>query len=187
MNDAKHKTSFSNAKIKNIVLISLFSAIIAVCAFISVPFAVPFTMQLFGVFCALYLLGGKRGTLAILLYVFLGAVGLPVFSGFTGGIGRLLDATGGFIWGFLLSGIGFWVVTLVLKNRKHSKTIALFVSLSVCYLSGCLWFAFFSEAPFFESLKTAALTCIVPFIVPDVLKILLTVLLCRKVEKRKIF
>ncbi|MBE6796066.1 MAG: biotin transporter BioY [Ruminococcaceae bacterium] len=187
MSDANNKTSFSKTKIKNIALISLFSAIIAVCAFISVPFAVPFTMQLFGIFCALYLLGGKNATLAILLYVFLGAVGLPVFSGFTGGIGRLLDATGGFIWGFLLSGISFWAVTHFLKNKKHSKIIALFVALFVCYISGGLWFAFFSEAPFFESLKTALLTCIVPFIIPDILKILLTVLLCRKVEKHKFF
>jgi biotin transport system substrate-specific component len=75
-------------KTKDFAYIGLFAVIIAICSWLSVPATVPFTLQTFAVFCALGLLGGKRGTLAVLVYLLLGAVGLPVFSGFMGGFGR---------------------------------------------------------------------------------------------------
>ena len=74
-------------KIVAMVQIALFAAIIAVCSWIQIPMTVPFTMQTFAVFCALATLGGKGGTISILIYIVLGAVGVPVFAGFTGGIG----------------------------------------------------------------------------------------------------
>lgn len=90
---------------RDLVLIAIFAAMMAVCAWISVPvLAVPFTLQSFGVFMALLCLGGKRGTAAICVYVLLGAVGAPVFSGFNGGIGAIMGATGGYIIGFIFSG-----------------------------------------------------------------------------------
>ena len=79
--------------------IALFAVVMAVCAWISIPAAVPFTLQTFGVFLAVGLLGGKRGTLAVLIYLLLGAVGIPVFAGFNGGLGYMLGATGGYIVG----------------------------------------------------------------------------------------
>ena len=91
-------------KTRDLTLIALFAALIAICAWLTVPMPdVPFTMQTFGVFAALLLLGGKRGTLSILLYLLLGAAGLPVFSGFRGGIGSLLGTTGGYLVGFFFS------------------------------------------------------------------------------------
>ena len=73
----------------DLVMVGLFAALIAVCAWITVPGTIPFTLQTMGVFLAVGLLGGKRGTAAVLVYILLGAVGMPVFSGFSGGIGRL--------------------------------------------------------------------------------------------------
>ena len=67
-------------RIADIVYTAVFASVIAVCALITVPFAVPFTMQTFGVFFALLMLGGKRGFYAVLVYTLLGLVGLPVFS-----------------------------------------------------------------------------------------------------------
>ena len=90
--------------VRDMAFIAAMSAVIAVCAWITIPLAVPFTLQIFGVFMALRLLGGKKGTLSILVYIALGAVGLPVFSGFQGGIGVLAGPTGGDIAGVPLMG-----------------------------------------------------------------------------------
>ena len=81
-----HKSSLS---ISDITLIALLTAVIAVCSWISIPAAVPFTLQTFAVFLTAGLLGGKRGTITVIVYILLGAIGVPVFSGFTGGIGHI--------------------------------------------------------------------------------------------------
>ena len=88
--------------------IGLFAVVIAICSWISIPTVVPFTLQTFAVFLAVAVLGGKRGTLSVIVYVLLGAVGLPVFSGFKGGIGVLLNTTGGYIIGFIFSALLMW-------------------------------------------------------------------------------
>ena len=79
---------------------ALFTVLLAVCAWITVPLTVPFTLQTFGVFAALGVLGGRRGTYAVAAYLLLGLAGLPVFSGFRGGPGVLLGTTGGTSWAF---------------------------------------------------------------------------------------
>ena len=79
----------SKSKTLALVYIAICAGFIAICSWISIPTAVPFTMQTFAVFFAVGFLGGKRGTAAVLIYILLGAVGLPVFSGFTGGLGVL--------------------------------------------------------------------------------------------------
>ena len=84
---------------------ALFTVLLAVCAWITVPLTVPFTLQTFGVFAALGTLGGRRGTYAVAAYLLLGLAGLPVFSGFRGGPGVLLGTTGGYILGFLASAL----------------------------------------------------------------------------------
>ena len=105
-------------KILNMTLIALMAAIIAVCSWITVGIGpVPFTLQTFGIFLALRFLGGKKGTAAIGIYMLLGAVGLPVLSGFRGGFGHILGPTGGYILGFLLSGIVVMIFEKI-NNRK---------------------------------------------------------------------
>ena len=85
----------SPLKTTDLVYIAICAVVLAVCSWISIPTAIPFTMQTFGVFCVLLILGGKRGTIAIVVFLLLGAIGLPVFAGFTGGIGIILGTTGG--------------------------------------------------------------------------------------------
>lgn len=89
------------SKTYDMVYIAVFAVLMAICSWISIPTVVPFTLQTFGVFLAIGVLGGKRGSLAVLVYILLGAIGVPVFAGFTGGIGILLRNTGGYIVGFL--------------------------------------------------------------------------------------
>ena len=99
------------------VYIAIFAVIIAVCSWISVPMVVPFTLQTFGVFCAVGLLGGKRGTLSVLIYVLLGAVGVPVFAGFSSGIGTLFGVTGGYIMGFIFTALIYWLITAIFGEK----------------------------------------------------------------------
>ena len=105
-------------KIRNMVLSALFAALLAVCAWISLPLgAIHFTLQTFGIFLALLILGGKWGCVSILVYIALGAMGLPVFSGFQGGIGVLLGPTGGCIFGFMLIALLYWLATVLLGQK----------------------------------------------------------------------
>jgi biotin transport system substrate-specific component len=98
-------------KLQNMVRCGCCAALIAVCAWLSVPVGqIAVTMQTFGVFLTLLLMGGKKGTLACGVYLLLGAVGLPVFSGFQGGPGVLLGPTGGYLLGFLLLALCYWLL-----------------------------------------------------------------------------
>ena len=105
--------------VRQLTRIALMSALIAVCAWINIPLTVPFTLQLLGVFLALRLLGGRDGTLCIALYILLGAVGLPVFANFSAGISALIGPTGGYILGFLLMGVLYWLLEKHLTKRLY--------------------------------------------------------------------
>ena len=155
---------------------AIFAALMAVCAWISIPVLdVAYTMQTFAVFLTLGLLGGKWGTVSILIYLLLGSVGLPVFSGFQGGFGTLLGVTGGYIWGFLGAGLVYWIF------EKLCKPAGVIVGMLVCYACGCVWFSYYSGGA--VGLAAAALTCILPYLIPDICKIWLawhiTPRLCR--------
>lgn len=103
--NTKATTPVQNAKVRtnekrktyDMAYIAVFTVLIAICSWISIPMTVPFTLQTFAVFLSVSILGGRRGTMAVLVYVLLGAVGIPVFAGFTGGPGIILNTTGGYI------------------------------------------------------------------------------------------
>lgn len=166
--------------IVNTVKIALFAAIISVTAMITIPFPMPFTLQTFGVYSALFILGGRCGSVAVALYIALGALGLPVFSGFTGGVGRLFDFTGGFIWGFLLAGLVFWACMHVFKNRRFALPFAVALSLFSLYTLGCAQFMLVNGGVGFFS---ALLTCVCPFLLPDAVKISLAYLVSKRIRK----
>ena len=93
-------------KTKYLALCGLMAALTAICAWIAIPiFGTVITLQTFAICLALLTLGGKWGCVTICVYLALGAVGLPVFSGFQGGIGSLMGPTGGYLWVFLLGGL----------------------------------------------------------------------------------
>ncbi len=164
--------------IRKTALCGLCAAVMCLCAWLAVPVGgAVFTMQTFGVFFALMLLGGKYGTAAVLVYILLGAVGLPVFSLGQGGIGVLLGATGGYIWGFLVAAIGYRFTHFLTAKPRLSA----FTGLLCCYLAGTLWYWLGYGAAY--SLPAILLTCVVPYILPDILKILLADSLCRFIKK----
>lgn len=168
---------------RKLTFVALTAVLIAVCSWITIPFTIPFTMQTFAVFCAVLILGGRLGTAAIGLYILLGCVGLPVFSGFGAGIGQLLGPTGGYIIGFLFIGLIFTLCEQYIRGKKVLVFICLLVGLFVCYLIGTLWFAQVKAAGGEElSLLYIATVCVVPFIVPDILKLLLAMFIYGRVR-----
>ena len=177
------------AKTTDIAYVALGAVLITVCSWISIPMAVPFTMQTFAVFCVLLILGGKRGTVSITVYILLGAVGLPVFSGFSGGIGKLLGSTGGYILGFVFTGLLYWLGEVLLSRAESAAgRIAcigsLVLGLAVCYAFGTAWFMYvYARNTGAIALGTALGWCVLPFIIPDLIKLALAVILASRVRK----
>ena len=163
--------------------IALFAALMAVCSWISIPATVPFTLQTFGVFLAVSVLGGRRGTLAVLVYLLLGTIGIPVFAGFQGGIGCLLGTTGGYIIGFLFSALVMWAMERLPFDRKWTLTLSMVVGLVVCYAFGTAWFMWVYAKKAGEiGLMTALGWCVFPFIIPDLVKIALARIISRRLS-----
>lgn len=170
--------------VKEMVYIAMFAVIIAVCSWISIPTTVPFTLQTFGIFCAVGMLGGKRGTLSVLVYILLGAVGIPVFAGFSHGIGALLGATGGYIIGFLFLALAYWVLTSAFGEKLPVMVAAMVMGLILCYAFGTVWFMIvYTKNNEAIGLWTALTWCVFPFIIPDLLKMALAILLTKRVGK----
>ena len=164
-------------------MIALCAAVMAVCSWISIPAAVPFTMQTFGVFLAVGLLGGRNGTLAVLVYILLGAAGLPVFSGFNGGIGHLFGATGGYIIGFVFSALLMWLAEALFGKSNKVLIVSMVAGLLVCYAFGTAWFmVVYARDSGSIGLITALSWCVFPYIIPDALKILLAAVLTRRLR-----
>ena len=167
----------------DLVLTAIGVTLIVVCSWITIPFTVPFTLQTFAVFAVLLIFGGKRGTAAIAVYVLMGAVGIPVFSGFAGGFSVLLGNTGGYIIGFILMGILYWVLTGVAGEKLTVKVTALFLGLLVCYAFGTAWFMYlYMKNTGSVGLMTVLSWCVFPFIIPDLVKLGTAVLVSKRIE-----
>ena len=149
--------------VRKMVLSSLFASLCGICSWISVPIPpLCITLQTLALLLTLGTLGGKWGSISIGLYLLLGLIGLPVFAGFRGGAGALLDATGGFLWGFFLAGIAYWIL------ERLGKLTAMIGAMGVCYLCGCLWFQVYAGH---MGLGNAFLVCVVPYLLPDGIKL----------------
>ncbi|MBR6158803.1 MAG: biotin transporter BioY [Lachnospiraceae bacterium] len=165
------------------IYIAIGAALIAVCSWISIPFTVPFTLQTFAVFFVLLTLGGERGTLAAAVYVLTGAVGLPVFSGFTGGINILLGNTGGYIVGFIFMGMIYMFITKITGEKPVPMIIALVIGLFTCYAFGTAWFMYvYVRNTGAVGILTVLSWCVFPFIVPDIIKMALAYLISGRVR-----
>lgn len=173
----------------DIVYIAIFAALMAVCSWISITMVVPvpFTLQTFAVFLSVYLLGGKRGTISVLVYILLGAVGLPVFAGFSGGPGTLLGNTGGYIIGFLFSALVMWICEKLLGKKLWAYAVSMVLGLIVCYAFGTAWFmVVYARDNGAVSLLTVLGWCVFPYIIPDLVKIALALLIGKNKGLRKV-
>lgn len=170
--------------VKELAFIGMFAVLIAICSWISIPMTVPFTLQTFGVFCALGILGGKRGFFAVLTYILLGAIGVPVFAGFSGGFGVLFGTTGGYIIGFLISALIYWLITAKFGTNLVTMIISMVLGLILCYSFGTAWFMIvYAQSSGAIGIMTALGWCVFPFIVPDLVKIAMAILISNRVGK----
>lgn len=161
-------------KTADMVITAVFSALIAVFSMLSIPtpLGIPLTLQTFIIALAGFSLGSARGVTSVMVYIAVGAVGLPVFSGFQGGIGALFGTTGGFILGFIpfvwLCGMGC---------LKRTKLLHSFIGLFVCHLCGVLWFSIYSD-----SIYTAFLASSLPYIAKDIISIVIAMPVSEKIR-----
>lgn len=171
----------SHFSVRDMVYCAISAALITVCAWIAVPvLQISFTMQTFGIFFTLCLLGGRRGAVSVLLYLLLGAVGLPVFSAFQGGVGTLLGVTGGYIWGFLLSALLYLAVTALFGESTPVRVTAAVAGMLLCYGCGTAWYLMsYAQSGFWAVVST----CVLPYLVPDTVKIALAFYLAGRLKK----
>lgn len=167
-------------------LIAIFAALMAVCAWIAVPLpgGVSVTLQTFAVFFAVGVLGWKRGTISVLVYILLGAVGVPVFTGFKGGVGALLGVTGGYIVGFIGSAVVSGIVCDKCKNKFVFQFLGMVAGLVLCYAIGTVWFYFLYTKTQSITILGVLSSCVFPFIIPDLVKIVLACVLTNRLRAR---
>ncbi len=172
----------NSSKTYDLVLEAICAALITICSWISLNVMdIPFTLQTFGILLVLFTVGGKRGTISILVYLLLGLIGVPVFAGFKSGPAALAGPTGGFIVGFLVGALVYWALdSLWLKRYKKSNISRLIVSVIegvvfelVLYVYGVIWFMFVYTRNTGEIGLGAVLgMCVIPFLIPDAVKLL---------------
>lgn len=173
----------NRSKTYDMVCIAVFAVIIAICSWISIPATVPFTLQTFAIFLTVGVLGGKKGSLAVLVYILLGAVGVPVFAGFSAGIGILFGNTRGYIVGFLASSLVMWGMEKFMGRKTWTLAIQMVVGLIVCYAIGTVWFMIvYAQSSGAVGLTTVLGWCVIPFIVPDLVKIVLALVLSKRLS-----
>ena len=192
--NTKENSLFST---QNIALMALCVALIAVCSWISIPInTVPVTLQTFGVLVVVGILGLQRGVVSVIAYILLGIIGLPVFSGFSGGISKFTPnsetgATGGYILGFILLAVVMGSLMEWIKKVKDKEKYNLLFILSmilgdiVCFAFGTAWFVKFN--PWGMGISASVTACVIPFIIPDVVKIILAFTVINRIKKLKLF
>ena len=172
MKDKNHKAVFMT------VLVAMFAALGAITSWISIPMpsGVPVTLQTFGMALIGFTLGYKYGTLSVAVYVALGAVGVPVFSGFMGGIGKIFGPTGGFIWGFIFMAFfcGLVRLNVLTRCRPLVKTVAAIAlglgGLAVCHLLGIAQYTLINSKGL--GFGAAALLISVPYLLKDTVSVI---------------
>lgn len=157
----------SKLSIQDICSIAIMTAITAVLAQITIPMpmGVPMTMQTFAIILSAVILGSKRGAVSQLVYILLGAVGVPVFSGFSGGIQRLIGPTGGFILSFPIMA---YLIGLGVERRREKGKFVFFLLAGMLanYAVGVVMFSVLMDA----SVLTGITACVLPFVLTDMIK-----------------
>jgi len=178
----KKKVKF---KTIDILYVGLFAALIAVCSWIQIPLTVPITLQTMGVCMAAGLLGTKRGTFAVVVYILLGLVGVPVFAGFTSGVGILLNTTGGYIIGFIFTALIVGAMTKFCGKKAWVYALSMFIGTAVCYAFGTAWFIIVYNRGNADAVSLATVMgwCVTPFIIPDLVKIAVATILCTRLKR----
>jgi biotin transport system substrate-specific component len=157
-------------KIRNMVFTALFAAVICAVAPFKIPVgAVPITLATFAIYIAASVLNWKYGTLSVLIYILIGLVGLPVFSGFEGGLQKLAGPTGGFLIGYIPCALIIGLIVDRFEIKVWVYPAAMVLGTAVLYAFGTAWFMISLN----YTLAAALMACVVPFLIGDAVKIVL--------------
>lgn len=167
--------------ITQIAVIGVMTAVICILAPFSLPIGpVPISFTNLAIYIALYVLGMKRGTISYLIYLLIGLVGVPVFSGFTGGPQKLFGPTGGYLIGFIPMAVITGIVIDKCMKKWYFCLLAMIAGTWVCYLFGTAWLAFQANMTF----KAALAAGVIPFIIEDLIKMVLALLIGPQIHKQ---
>ena len=166
-------------KTKSLVVVAFFTAFICILSPFSLYFGtIPVTLGLFAVCLSSALLGSKKGVIAVLIYLFIGAVGIPVFAGFLGGVQVLFRHTGGYLWGYLPCAL---IVGFGCERFSFKGHLPLFLTLGVivCNLFGTVWYMISMNLSFFYALEVTSIS----FLLTDSVKIIACCILAPILKK----
>lgn len=166
---------------KKITFTALFAAILCIISPFTIPLGViPISLATFGVYLSGAVLGFRRGCSAVLVYIALGTAGLPVFSGFSGGLAKLGGVTGGYIIGYILCAAAVGLITERRRNSFIFYPLSMLIGTALCYAFGTAWFIYLTHT----NLYAALLTCVIPFLIGDAIKIAAASILSFRLGKR---
>lgn len=179
MSNRNQKTKTTT--ITQVALVSALQCVVSPFAIVF-PFSpVPVSFATLMLYLSVYILGKKKGVISCLIYLLIGLVGLPVFSGFTGGLGKVLGPTGGYLTGYLfLVFVAGWSVEK--WNSRIMQGIGMVLGTAVCYFYGSLWLAYQAGM----GLTEAFFTGVLPFVLGDIIKITVGVIVGSDMRKRLI-
>ena len=180
MNNTATKTT-SKFTIQQIAMIAVMTAVTCVLAPLSIPIGpVPISLTNLVIYFSLFILGTKKGTISYLIYLLIGLVGVPVFSGFTGGPQKLFGPTGGYLIGFIPMAVIAGIVIDKCMKKWYFCLLAMIAGTWVCYLFGTAWLAFQANMTF----KAALAAGVIPFIIEDLIKMVLALLIGPQIHKQ---
>lgn len=171
----------TTAKIQTMTMIALMTALICILGPLALPIGpVPISLTPLAVFLSVYILGMKRGGIAYILYLLIGLVGLPVFSGASGGPQKLFGPTGGYLFGFAIMAFvaGFFIDRYY--KSIYLQFLGMLLGLFLCYIFGSLWLSISASM----TLKAAVAAGVLPFVILDIIKIVLSIILGRQIRNR---
>ena len=179
MNDTVSATP-KKMSVKTIAVIGVLTAVTCILAPLSIPIGdVPISLTNLVIYFGLYILGTRRETVSYIVYLLIGLVGVPVFSGFTAGVGKLAGPTGGYLVGFILMAliVGFFVDHFPGKVALH--IVGMVLGLAICYIFGTVWLAGQLNMTFVAGLGVG----VIPYLPGDAVKIIFTALIGPKLRR----
>ncbi|MBQ9765516.1 MAG: biotin transporter BioY [Lachnospiraceae bacterium] len=169
--------------VKRLTTIGIMAALMCVISPWSIQIGpIPVTFATLALYFISFFVGEKIGVVAVLIYILLGAVGLPVFSGFTGGLQRIMGITGGYIVGYIPCVYVSGLMIRRMPKKLGVYILAMTTGTCILYLTGILWYVFQTEM----SVTAAMMICVVPFVPADILKIVIASVFVQEVNKRKV-
>ena len=179
-NSSAAKKTFS---LRQLAVIGVMTAVTCILAPFSLPIGpVPISLTNLAIYFSLYILGMKKGTVSYLVYLLIGFIGVPVFSGFTSGPEKLLGPTGGYLIGFIPMAL---IAGAQIDKFSHKRTVSLMGMLAgtiVCYVLGTVWLAYQAHLDW----KAALFAGVIPFIPGDVIKMAMAMIIGPQIRKQLI-